>query len=91
MNRIQSYLFTAPHVSNWLDSLIGPSGLLLVVSPLTYSQFQFQFCWWGWKKKLVINLIGPSGLLLVVSHLFAVPVSVLLVGLEKMLVIKTWM
>jgi hypothetical protein len=54
---------------------------------------------WEWQKleKCVINMIylllsvsdwpiimiGPSGLLLVVSHLFAVPVSVLLVGLQK--------
>jgi hypothetical protein len=30
-----------------------------------------------------IVMIGPSGLLLVVSHLFAVPVLVLWVGLEK--------
>ncbi len=28
-------------------------------------------------------MIGPCGLLLVVSHLFAIPVSVLLVGLQK--------
>jgi hypothetical protein len=35
------------------------------------------------------SLIGPSGLLLVVSHVYAVPVSVLWVGLEKKLVIKT--
>ncbi len=30
-----------------------------------------------------IIMIGPGGLLLVVPHLFAVPVSVLLVGLQK--------
>jgi hypothetical protein len=30
-----------------------------------------------------IVMIGPGGLLSVVSHLFAVPVSVLLVGLQK--------
>jgi hypothetical protein len=30
-----------------------------------------------------IIMIGPGGLLLVVSHLFAVPVSVLLVGRKK--------
>jgi hypothetical protein len=30
-----------------------------------------------------IIMIRPGGLLLVVSHLFAVPVSVLLVGLQK--------
>ncbi len=29
------------------------------------------------------DLIGPGGLLVVVSHLFAVPVLVLRVGLEK--------
>jgi hypothetical protein len=29
------------------------------------------------------SLIGPAGLLLVVSHLFAIPVLVLWVGLEK--------
>jgi len=29
------------------------------------------------------SLIRPSGLLLVVSHVYAVPVSVLWVGLEK--------
>jgi hypothetical protein len=34
------------------------------------------------------SLIRPSGLLLVVSHVYAVPVSVLWVGLEKKLVIK---
>jgi hypothetical protein len=28
-------------------------------------------------------MIGPSGLLLVVPHVFAVPVSVLWVGLQK--------
>jgi hypothetical protein len=28
-------------------------------------------------------MIGPSGLLLVVSHLFAIPILVLWVGLEK--------
>jgi hypothetical protein len=28
-------------------------------------------------------MIGPSGLLLVVPHLFAVPVSVLWLGLQK--------
>jgi len=28
-------------------------------------------------------MIGPDGLLLVVPHLFAVPISVLLVGLQK--------
>jgi hypothetical protein len=37
------------------------------------------------------SLIGPSGLLLVVCHLFAVPVSVSWVGLEKKLVTKTLM
>jgi hypothetical protein len=30
-----------------------------------------------------IIMIGPGGLLLVLSYLFAVPVSVLLVGLQK--------
>jgi hypothetical protein len=37
------------------------------------------------------SLIGPTGLLLVISHLLAVPILVLWVGLEKKLVIKTWM
>jgi hypothetical protein len=32
---------------------------------------------------LSIIMIGPGGLLLVVTHLFAVPVSVLLVELQK--------
>jgi hypothetical protein len=31
----------------------------------------------------MLLLIGPGGLLLVVSHIFAVPVLVLWVGLEK--------
>jgi hypothetical protein len=33
-------------------------------------------------------MIGPGGLLLVVPHLFAVPVSVLLVGLQKEYITK---
>jgi len=33
--------------------------------------------------RLAIMMIGPGGLLLVVPHLFAVPVSVLLVVLQK--------
>jgi hypothetical protein len=39
-------------VSDWLHSLIGPSGLLLLVGslPPTYLQSQFQFCGWGWQK-----------------------------------------
>jgi hypothetical protein len=39
----KSYLLTLlPVVSDWLDSLIGPSGLLLVVSPPTCnSSFSF--------------------------------------------------
>jgi hypothetical protein len=32
-NRVRSYFLTLP-ISNWVDSLIGPSGLLLVVSHL---------------------------------------------------------
>jgi hypothetical protein len=35
-----------------------------------------------------IIMIGPGGLLLVVPHLFAVPVSVLLVGLQKEYITK---
>jgi hypothetical protein len=37
-------------VSDWVDSLIGPIGLLLGSSlpPTYYSQFQFYG--WGWKK-----------------------------------------
>ncbi len=40
-------------VSDWLDSMIGPSGLLLSVVSLTYLQSQFQFHGWGWRKVLV--------------------------------------
>jgi hypothetical protein len=36
-------------------------------------------------------LIGAGGLLLVIPHLFAVPVSILWVGLPKKYVTKTWM
>jgi hypothetical protein len=39
---------------------------------------------------LPIIMIGPGGLLLVVSHLFAIPASVLWVGLQKSTYIHTY-
>jgi hypothetical protein len=38
-----------------------------------------------------IIMIGPGGLLLVVSHLFAIPVEILWLGLEKKERTKLWM
>ncbi len=35
-------------VSDWVDGLIGPSGLLLVVSHLR--AVPVSLLWWGWKK-----------------------------------------
>jgi hypothetical protein len=37
-------------ISDWRDSFIGPSGLLLLVSPILAVQFPFDE--WGWKKKV---------------------------------------
>jgi hypothetical protein len=37
----------------------------------------------NWCSIFLIIMIGPGGLLLVVPHLFAFPVLVLLVGLQK--------
>jgi hypothetical protein len=42
-NRISGLLLP---VSDWVDSLIGPSGLLLVILPPTLRS-QFQFYGWG--------------------------------------------
>jgi hypothetical protein len=39
------------HVFDWLDSLIGPSGLLLVVSHLLAVPVQSEF-FMGWVRKL---------------------------------------
>jgi hypothetical protein len=50
---------TGGSVFDWVDSLIGPDGLLLVVCPalpclapqsILQSQFQFYFDGWSWKK-----------------------------------------
>ncbi len=82
VNTVKSYFSGLLPVFDWVDSLIGPSGLLLVVSPPICSpSFNFD----GWAGLLPVSdwvdsLIGPSGLLLVVSHLFAVPISILGVG-----------
>jgi hypothetical protein len=35
-------------LSDWLDTLIGPGGLLLVV--FHHLNSQFQFYWWGWRN-----------------------------------------
>jgi len=42
-------------ISHWSIKMIGPGGLLLVVT--TYMQFQLQFYWWGCqtKKKAILR------------------------------------
>jgi hypothetical protein len=57
-NTIKSSLLTAPCVScslsDWVDSLIGPSGLLLVINlPPPCCNPSFSSYGWDWKKKLV--------------------------------------
>jgi hypothetical protein len=52
---------------------------------------QIVFFWLLPLSNWLHNWIGLSGLLLLISDLFAIPVSVLWVGLEKKNVLKTWM
>jgi hypothetical protein len=53
INTVKLYLGTAPCFSDWVDSLIGPSGLLLVVSHLFASNLSFSFM--GGVGKIVSN------------------------------------
>jgi hypothetical protein len=48
INTVKSYLLTAPCFFDWVDSLIGPSGLLLVVSHL--SAIPVSVLWVGLEK-----------------------------------------
>ncbi len=52
---------------DWLDALIGPRGLLLLISDLL--QFQFQFYGWGQNKEIHNNFIKRNRLLLEVHIL----------------------